>query len=71
MATMTTTRAYERSHGRKPRGEGGWGFQRSTTEVAFDGDRYGDVHFFFGTYTEARKAAVEAMSDAAVVAVMP
>lgn len=59
MATATefTTSPYERSHGKAPRGNGSWAFQRSTTRVAFAGDLYGEVEFYNGTLTEAKKQA--------------
>ena len=66
-----TTRPYNRSHGKAPQGNGGWAFQRSTTEVAFDADLYGDILFTkFGTLTECRKAAQAAMPDATWIAVL-
>ncbi len=67
----TTTRAFTRSHGTNPRGQGGWGFQRSTTEQAFDADLFGDMEFFQGTFTEARRQAERTMTDATWLALLP
>jgi hypothetical protein len=66
-----TTEAFQRSHMTKPRGNGGWAFQRSTRRTAFEAERFGEVEFFFGTFTDARAQAVASMADAPFVAVMP
>ena len=44
------TSAYEFAHGRKPRGTGGWAFIQG-------GDGDAEVFWFFGSYTEAKRAA--------------
>ena len=67
----TTTRAFTRSSGRSPRGYGSWGFQRSTTEAAYDGDLYGEMEFFQGTLTEARREAKRTMTNATWLALLP
>jgi hypothetical protein len=64
MKTQTTTAAYWRTHGKAPRGRGGWAFQRSTTRTSYTEDRYGETEFFNGTFTEASKQARAAMTDA-------
>ena len=64
-----TTRHYVRTHGKAPKGQGGWAFQATTHDTAFDSERYGPVHTFYGTYTEAKSAARQSM-DAKTVAVM-
>lgn len=42
---------YEFAHGRKPRGVGYWAF--------FSNDKKGTTFWHFGSYTDAKKAAVE------------
>lgn len=54
---------YIRSHGKAPKGQGGWAFQATTSSTAFDAERYGDIRIYFGTLTEAKAAARQAMSD--------
>ena len=71
MAPMFTTRNFERSHGRPPRGRGSWAFQESATDAAFEEDMRGDVEWFHGTYSEAREQAAQAFAGAEFVAVMP
>lgn len=66
-----TTRAFERSHARPPRGRGGWIFQRSYSRDAYDDELYGEMRNFNGTYAEARAAARRAMSDAEFLAALP
>lgn len=66
-----TTAAYRRSHGKDPRGQGSWAFQRSTTRNAYVADTYGPTNFFSGTYTEARRKAEAAHADAPYTAVQP
>jgi hypothetical protein len=68
--TTATTAQYRRTHGKDPRGQGTWAWQRSRTRNAYSGDTYGDTEFFDGTYTEARKQAQAAHSDAAYTACM-
>lgn len=51
MTTRVETRAYEFSHGRKPRGYGDWAF-------FFENDA--TPRFFHGSYSEAKKQAVAA-----------
>lgn len=59
-----TTRQFERTHGRKPKGFGNWAFQQVTAETAFDHERVGRVEFFTGTLTEAKaKAKAEGMGE--------
>lgn len=57
MTVTFTTRQFERTHGRKPKGFGHWAFQRTTRETAFEGELVGEVEFFSGTLTEAKAAA--------------
>jgi len=70
MSTEFTNSDYERTHGKSPRGEGGWAFQRSSARTAFSRERYGEVEFFYGTLTVARKQAKQTMSDSSFVAVL-
>lgn len=58
-----TTSPYERSHGKRPQGTGSWAFQRTTTDVAFDGDLYGKIEFFTGTLSEAKKQCKSFFAD--------
>lgn len=44
MPKTITTREFEASHGRKPRGYGNWGFRNAA----------GDVQWITGTYTAAK-----------------
>ncbi len=67
--TKFTTRQFERTHGRKPKGFGSWAFQATTSETAFDSELTGEIQFFTGTFTEARAAAKQAF-DAPLVAVL-
>ncbi len=55
--TKFTTRQFERTHGRTPKGFGAWAFQATTSETAFDSELTGEVQFFTGTFTEARAEA--------------
>jgi hypothetical protein len=70
MNTTFTTAAFERSHGRKPRGRGEWGFQQSASHRAFFEDLTGEMQFFRGTLTEAKAQAVAA-GMTGIVAVLP
>lgn len=70
MSTTATTAAYQRTHGKGPRGYGTYAWQRSTSRTAYDADRYGDTDFFTGTYTSTREQAQAAHSDAAYTACM-
>lgn len=72
MATLTTS-AFERSHGRKPRGRGRWAFQASRTRIALSHDRQGPVFYADGTFTEAFAVARKSytLSGADVIAVLP
>jgi hypothetical protein len=67
--TEFTTRQFERTHGRKPKGFGAWAFQATTSETAFDSELTGSVQFFTGTFTEARAEAKQAF-EAPLVAVL-
>ena len=52
MHIRVNTRDFENSHGRKPRGEGRWGFRLS-------GGAYGQREFWApGTYSAAKRQAV-------------
>lgn len=42
-AVVFTDRAFYRSHGKSPRGRGGWAFQRSDTRDAFSTELFGPV----------------------------
>lgn len=68
-----TTRAYERSHMKAPRGRGGWLFAPATNWTAFDRDiKWSQMKNFNGTYAEARKAAREHFhGNEPYVAVLP
>lgn len=70
MKTKFTTSQFERSHGRKPKGFGGWAFSRSTSASAFESDLFGEVEFFSGTLTEAKKLAAAKMTGAEFLAVL-
>lgn len=70
MATKFTADAYRRTNGKDPKGYGTWAFQRSTTRNAYWGDLYGELEFFAGTLTEAKKAARASMSDAEYLAIL-
>ena len=48
-----TTRPFERSHGKRPRGRGTWAFQASLSDVAFHDDLFDEIVFANGTLTEA------------------
>lgn len=55
MTTPFDTIRYEASHGRKPRGNGGWAFGFNSRNPAID-----DVYFApHGSYAAAKKAARE------------
>lgn len=64
------TALFEREHGRKPKGRGGWLF-------AIGADPFGFRHegeFGYGgglTFAEARKVAVEQNPDARYIVVLP
>lgn len=60
-----STSRYESSHGRSPRGTGGWAF-------AFNRD-YNEPRFYNGSYTECRQAAMRdaRAQGAQMVEVMP
>ena len=49
MTTEVSTREYEFSHGKKPRGKGPW---------AFFFDRMEEPFFVSGSYTHAKKVAI-------------
>lgn len=66
-----TTRAFQRSHGRRPSGRGTWGFQQSTTEVAFDADLRGDVLWANGTLAEAKRQVAALVPGGTLLAVLP
>lgn len=64
-------REYRRSHMKSPRGRGSWAFQ-----AIGDGGLVGDVVFFSGTLTEAKKQAAAHFRDQDVasdirIAVLP
>lgn len=65
-----TTAPFVRSHMRQPRGRGSWAFQRSTGWTAFDRELVGEVRWFQGTLTEAKRQAVES-GMVGLVAVLP
>lgn len=72
-AVEFTTRAFERSHGRKPRSStlGTWALQTSTSSTAFAHELTGDVLFVnSSTLTEAKRAA-RAAGLGPIVAVLP
>jgi hypothetical protein len=72
VTTTCTTRPFERSHGKAPRGFGHWAFAPSTTRDAFDHQVNHDaVEFFTGRFAEARAQAVAHFADAEFVAAMP
>lgn len=71
MTPPVTTAAFERSHGRRPRGTGSWAFSASQTSRAFTDDLRGNVAFFQGTFTEARRQAVAHFHAGPFVAVLP
>ena len=52
-----TTSSYVRSHGREPKGRGGWAFQRTYNYTAYERELYGEVIFAPGalTFTEAKR----------------
>lgn len=52
-----TSRDYERSHGKLPRGTGSWAFKFYPTKNK--DDEYGDIEFFNGSYSDAKKQAKE------------
>lgn len=52
-----TSRDYERSHGKLPRGTGSWAFKFYPLDN--EDDAYGNVKFFNGSYTDAKKQAKE------------
>ena len=51
------TSAYERSHGRKPRGNAFWIINQSKTRTAFERDLVGGMRGFRGTLTEVKRQA--------------
>lgn len=53
-----STTPYEREHGKQPRGFGAWAFQR-----LHGGVLVGEIRFFTGTVTAAKKLAAEAFAD--------
>ena len=58
---------YVRSHGKAPRGRGGWGFADVNRQNDIDA-----VRFFNGSYQDARAQAVKAMDPpSGVIVVMP
>ena len=57
MKVKFTTRQFERTHGRTPKGFGAWAFQATTHDTAFESELTGEVQFFTGTFTEARAEA--------------
>jgi hypothetical protein len=59
MVEVNTTE-YEFSHGRKPRGYGSWAFR-------FEGDIA--LHWYQGTYSEARSAARKAARKAGAASI--
>lgn len=62
MAVRVSTRKYEASHGRLPRGWGRWAFQIGE-----------QIEWFAGTYTEAKKLATKRARKAgvSVIEVLP
>jgi hypothetical protein len=53
-----TTRAFERAHGKTPRGIGNWAFAPTTHHTAFHTEvDYNAAEWFYGTYSEARTRA--------------
>lgn len=71
--TKFTTRAFERSHGRKPSSStmGSWAFRASSSETAFESDLYGELVFVhMATLAEAKKSP-QVRSLGSLVAVMP
>ena len=58
MKIETTTRAFLRSHGKEPKGRGSWAFQAATNWTAFDRELVGELKFYYGTLTEAKKQAI-------------
>jgi hypothetical protein len=57
------TSPYERSHGKCPRGEGSWAFQRTTSNAALTDDLYGKIEFWQGSLGDAMKKAQEFFAD--------
>lgn len=70
MTVRFTNRAFERSHGRSPRGFGSWAFQATERLAAFDDDLVGEPVFFTGTLTDA-KAQLVATGVEGTWAVLP
>jgi hypothetical protein len=51
-----STTAYEFAHGRKPRGRGSWAFGLRGADLR-GGAELGELVWFSGTYSEAKRAA--------------
>lgn len=67
---QVTTAAFERSHGRKPRGFATWAFQGAAARTAFDAELVGEPTFITANYSEAREIAQRHI-EATFVAVLP
>lgn len=57
---------YFRSHGKAPRGTGGWGFADINDQNDID-----KVRFFYGTFSQARSQANKAFPAGSIIVVMP
>lgn len=66
-----TVRAFERSHGHLPKGNGCWAFQEATAVTAFEHELVGEIKFFPGTLTQAKAMARGAFPGVRLVAVLP